>query len=180
MRDLQQNSWPKERAGADWAVRPRPGHPLVAGALCLALAVGAWYGLLWGFKQTSEVGVSAPGRVAPAQHADTQPPPATRQVALGPRTPPSSPPRLSAAPRAPVAPRASPEPSVSKISRDSTPQPKLSPFRRSHPWAAPSGGQHYYPSSCPATLYLPDLVFFRSEAEARAAGFTPSRLPGCK
>jgi hypothetical protein len=56
----------------------------------------------------------------------------------------------------------------------------LSPFRRSHPWAAPAGGQYYYPSSCPATLRLPDLVFFRSEAEARDRGFVPSQLPGCE
>jgi hypothetical protein len=173
MRDLQQNSWPGERAGAGWAVRLRPGHPLVAGALCLALAVGAWYGLLWGFRQTPELGASAPGRIAPAQEADTQPPPETRRVVLGRRTPPSL-------PRVPAAPRGSSKPSVSKILSDSAPQPKVSPFRRSHPWAASSGGQHYYPSSCPATLRLPDLVFFRSEAEARAGGFTPSRLSGCE
>ena len=174
MRNLQQSSWPDERAGAGWAVRPRPSHPLVAGALCLALAVGAWYGLLWGFKQTPEGGASAPGRVAPVQEADPQPTPETRPAVLGRRTPPAS------LPRVPATPRGSPKPSVSKMLSDSAPQPKVSSFRRSHPWAASSGGRHYYPSSCPATLRLPDLVFFRSEAEARAAGLTPSRLPGCE
>jgi hypothetical protein len=56
---------------------------------------------------------------------------------------------------------------------------KVSPFRRSHPWAAPSGGRYYYRSSCPEALRLEDLQFFRTEREARAAGFKHSATPGC-
>lgn len=59
------------------------------------------------------------------------------------------------------------------------PAPKVSPFRRSHPWAAPSGGRYYYGSDCREALALPDLVFFRTEREARAAGFVPARQPRC-
>jgi hypothetical protein len=196
MPDLQPNSWPGERSGAGGPVRPRPAHPLMAGALCVALAVGAWHGLLWGLKRTAEVGASAAGSVAPAKVTDTQPTSDTRRVVLGPRPSPSPPPpRVSAAPRssppeprpsplAPLpgvsaAPRGSPEP-LSKIVSDSAREPMLSPFRRAHPWAAPAGGRYYYPSSCPATLRFSDLMFFRSEAEARASGFISSRLPQCE
>ena len=56
---------------------------------------------------------------------------------------------------------------------------KISPFRRSHPWAAPSGGRYYYRSSCPEALSLEDLRFFRTEREARAAGLKHSPTPGC-
>jgi hypothetical protein len=64
-------------------------------------------------------------------------------------------------------------------SADSLPAPKVSPFRRSHPWAAPSGGRYYYPSDCREALALPDLLFFRTEREARAAGYVPARRPEC-
>jgi hypothetical protein len=64
-------------------------------------------------------------------------------------------------------------------SPDSLPAPKVSPFRRSHPWAAPSGGRYYYPSDCREALALPDLLFFRTEREARVAGFVPARRPEC-
>jgi hypothetical protein len=56
---------------------------------------------------------------------------------------------------------------------------KISPFRRSHPWAAPSSGRYYYRSSCPEALSLEDLRFFRTEREARAAGLKHSPAPGC-
>jgi hypothetical protein len=229
MTDLQQHSWPAAHAGARWPTQPGPRHPLAAGALCIALAVGTWYGLLWRFGQTEEVGATVPPGVAPAKAVDTQPRRETGRVVLAPRTAPSPSP-------VPAAPRGSPPPSMSKVLsawasrilgasapkastdsalkgsrdsaskplstsaarapsgsapktstdsaskavRDSAPRPKLSPFRRSHPWAAPAGGQYYYPSSCPATLRLPDLVFFRSEAEARDSGFIPSQLHGCE
>jgi len=65
---------------------------------------------------------------------------------------------------------------------DAQPPPaalKISPFRRSHPWAAPSGGRYYYRSSCPEALSLEDLRFFRTEREARAAGLKHSPTPGC-
>ena len=213
MTDLQQRSWPAAHADARWPAQPGPRHPLAAGALCILLAVGAWYGLLWRFGRTEELGATVPPGVAPARAADTQPRRETGQVALAPRTAPSPSPAPTAphgildtsaskalstsAARAPsgLAPKASSDSasealstsapkssssSVSKPVRDPAPRPRLSPFRRSHPWAAPAGGRYYYPSSCPATLRLPDLVFFKSEAEARDSGFEPSQLPGCE
>ncbi|HET6579380.1 MAG TPA: hypothetical protein VFG66_13735 [Gemmatimonadales bacterium] len=62
---------------------------------------------------------------------------------------------------------------------DSPSAPNVSPFRRAHPWAAPPGGRYYYRSDCRAVLARPDLVFFRTEREARAAGFVPARRPEC-
>lgn len=214
MRDLQPNYWLAEQAGARWLVQSRPRHPFAAGALCVALAVGAWYGLLSRFGQTTEVGATVPGHGVPAQAADTQPRRETRQVDIPPRTPSASPPSAQTAPRgssktsmpkvlsdrasrilsasAPqasgdsepkalsaLAPKASSD-STFKASSDSAPRSKLSPFRRSHPWAASSGGRYYYPSSCPSTLLLPDLVFFRSETEARKRGFISSGRPACE
>ena len=61
----------------------------------------------------------------------------------------------------------------------SAPQPLISPYRRSHPWAAPPGGRVYYRSSCGAALEFTDMLFFTSEHEARASGFVPTRIPGC-
>jgi|SRR6185503_10456452 len=207
MRDLQPDSWPDERAGTGWPGRASSGHPIVAGVLCLAIAVGTWHGLLWALKRTAEVGGSVPAPVAPVRRADPQVRPDTHRVVLKPRTPPPLPgvaaaphspprpprssvlsgstPRSSPTPATPgtgsdSAPRGSGEPSPSESLSDSPPRSKLSPFRRSHPWAAPAGGRYYYPSSCPATLRLPDLEFFKSEAEALARGFRPSRLPGCE
>jgi serine/threonine protein kinase len=62
---------------------------------------------------------------------------------------------------------------------DSAPQPLISPYRRSHPWAAPPGGRVYYRSSCGVALEFTDMLFFTSEHEARASGFVPTRVPGC-
>jgi hypothetical protein len=222
MGDLQQNSWPAKGTGARWPTQAWPRHPLAAGALCVALAVGAWYGLLWRFGRTEEVGATVPRGIASAKAADTQPRPEARRVVLAPRIPSSLPSSV------PVVPRGSPKPSMSKVLSDqaskilgasaprassdsarrassgsaskalstsaprassgsaskaltdSAPRAKLSPFRRAHPWAAPAGGRYYYPSSCPATLQLPDLVFFRSEGEARDSGFESSGRPACE
>jgi hypothetical protein len=221
MRAVQQHSWPVERTGARWPIQSRPRHPLAAGALCVALAVGAWYGLLWRFGQAGEVGASVPQGVAAAKAADTQPRRETRRVVLAPRAPSSPSPTPAAPPGSPKrsmsnvlsdsaskilgasaskarsdsalkassdsgskalsisAPKASGG-SASKALSDSAPRARVSPFRRSHPWAAPAGGRYYYPSSCPATLERPELVFFRSEAEARDSGFIPSGLPACE
>jgi hypothetical protein len=196
MRDPQPNSWLAGRAGAGWPARPGSGHPFVAGALCLALAVSAWHGLLWGIKRTAEVGAPAPGSVATAKDADTPRMPDTRRVVLGPRPSPAPPlPGAPGAPRSSPGPRTSPPPPLPRVSAtplsppkppvpktvsDSAAKSELSPFRRTHPWAAPAGGRYYYPSGCPATLRLPDVIFFRSEAEARASGFISSRLPQCE
>jgi len=62
---------------------------------------------------------------------------------------------------------------------ETVPAPKISPFRRAHPWAAPLNGRYYYPSSCPTVLDMPDLVFYRSERAARAAGLERGTAPGC-
>jgi hypothetical protein len=62
---------------------------------------------------------------------------------------------------------------------ESVATPKVSPFRRAHPWAAPSGSRYYYRSDCREVLTLPDLLFFRTEREARAAGFVPASRPRC-
>jgi serine/threonine protein kinase len=62
---------------------------------------------------------------------------------------------------------------------DSGAGPFISPFRRSHPWAAHPGGRTYFPSSCPLALASSDLVYFANEREARATGRTRSTAPGC-
>ena len=66
-----------------------------------------------------------------------------------------------------------------RLPADSGSGPELSPFRRSHPWVAIPGEQFYYHSHCPVPLESRDLLYFRSEDEARASGFVPNRLPGC-
>jgi serine/threonine protein kinase len=62
---------------------------------------------------------------------------------------------------------------------DSGAGPFISPFRRSHPWAAHPDGRTYFPSSCPLALASTDLVYFANEREARATGRTRSTAPGC-
>ena len=56
----------------------------------------------------------------------------------------------------------------------------ISPFRRTHPWAAVPGQRYYFPSNCPSTLRLRDLVFFRTEEQARADGFQRSPSVECQ
>lgn len=63
--------------------------------------------------------------------------------------------------------------------RDSAPGPRISPFRRSHPWVAVAGERFYYRSTCPVALQSRDLLYFRSQEEARASGFVPGRATGC-
>jgi hypothetical protein len=58
-------------------------------------------------------------------------------------------------------------------------EPRLSPFLRTHRWAAVPGARYYYPSSC-ATLKFTDLVYFRTQAKARAAGFVPAPGLDCQ
>jgi serine/threonine protein kinase len=64
-------------------------------------------------------------------------------------------------------------------SSDSSRQPRLSPFRRAHPWAAVPGERFYFRSSCEVALQSSELQYFKSEKEARAKGFEPSTVPGC-
>jgi len=63
--------------------------------------------------------------------------------------------------------------------RAQEPTAALSPFRRSHPWAAEPRGRVYFSSSCPKALRATDLLYFRTEAEARATGRTRSPDPSC-
>ncbi|HET9039719.1 MAG TPA: protein kinase [Gemmatimonadales bacterium] len=65
------------------------------------------------------------------------------------------------------------------IRGDSSSPVAISPFRRAHPWAALPGGRFYFPSSCPLALRSHELLYFASEAEARATGRTRSTQPGC-
>jgi len=55
----------------------------------------------------------------------------------------------------------------------------MSPFRRSHPWAAYPEGKFYYRTGCPETLEFDDLVYFGSEKEAQAAGYLPAHGSRC-
>jgi serine/threonine protein kinase len=64
--------------------------------------------------------------------------------------------------------------------RESASEPRISPFLRAHPWAAVPGKRFYYRSSCPVALQSPDLLYFKSEEEARRAGFVPSDNPDCR
>jgi serine/threonine protein kinase len=64
-------------------------------------------------------------------------------------------------------------------SDESVRPPQLSPFRRSHPWAAVAGQRFYFRSSCEVALRSPELLYFKSADQARAAGYVPSPVPGC-
>jgi len=70
-------------------------------------------------------------------------------------------------------------PSPTTEARDTGGGPYISPFRRSHPWAAHPTGRTYFPSSCPLALASSELVYFTSEKEARATGRSRSTAPGC-
>ena len=83
--------------------------------------------------------------------------------------------RLSSNPISPK--KAKPPDSV--VRSDSAPQPKLSSFRRLHPWAAVPGKRFYFRSSCQVALQATDLLYFKTEEEARARGLVPSRIAGC-
>ncbi len=62
---------------------------------------------------------------------------------------------------------------------DSARGPYISPFRRAHPWAAHPIGGTYFPSSCPLALASSELIYFKTEQEARATGRSRSTAPGC-
>ena len=85
--------------------------------------------------------------------------------------------RDSVAARIPVA--SGPRLPDSTASRDSLPGLRISPFRRSHPWVAVAGERYYYRSNCPVALESRDLLYFKSEQEARARGFIRSQITGC-
>src|SRR5689334_17688680 len=165
-------------------VRPPPRlrrpRPMVVGALAasvIVLAAGVWLG--WtrihekSVEARSEVGTRTLDPVP-----ESQPPPAAsaprrsaNSIAAGPR-------------RQPIAPdvrggESSTAPARGTATPAQDPSAALSPFRRSHPWAAEPRGRVYFRSSCPQALRATDLLYFRTEAEARATGRTPSPDPRC-
>jgi serine/threonine protein kinase len=163
--------------------------PLAAAAAALvALTVGLW--LLWGtqrpmlgaltrlrFQESGAVARVAPDSApAPSVRPPASAPPASPRPSVDSRS-------VSHIRRAPVPARAPADsalrPAQSAASPDSAPGPKISPFRRSHPWVAVAGERFYYRSSCPNAFESRDLLFFRTEREARASGFIPSQAAGC-
>jgi D-alanyl-D-alanine dipeptidase len=170
---------PKEAA----RVLPKPAKALgtralvigAAAAVLVAVTSGVWLlrgeqrppagALTRALQESGSVAVVEPDSMSASarRSADSQP------VAPGQRN--------SAAARIPA--RSVLRQPVSRARRDSTPEPKISPFRRSHPWVAVPGERFYYPSSCPTTLQSRELLYFTSEEEARASGFVPNRVPGC-
>ena len=167
------------RAGNTWTRRP-----LMRGAAAVSLAATLGLGV-WVARHRPIASGPTPisleaGEAAGVDRDSAVSAPATIQVAPSPPPPPPVRARdtSSAARPAPAA-AAAPAPPPVAIVEDSLNGPKVSPFRQSHPWAAAPGGRYYYRSSCPEALRLPDLVFFKSESEARENGFVPTPIPGC-
>jgi hypothetical protein len=149
-----------------WPRRDRFRRARLAGTIGVSLlAAGIWLG--WsrhradgaGARSEQEVGMRAPKgvRTAPARSA---PPGRALQEPREPQAPP--PPVPEVVPETAAAPKAA-----------------LSPFRRSHPWAAHPDGRFYFPSSCPLALDSPELLYFKTEQEARATGRSKSTEAGC-
>jgi zinc D-Ala-D-Ala dipeptidase len=171
---------PQEADGVVPKRAKAPGtHVLVFGGVAAALvAVAAGLWLLWGtqrptggpltrarFQESGSVAVVEPDSMAASarRSADSGPVASGQHNSAATRIPARSVLRLP----------------VSRARRDSAPEPKISPFRQSHPWVAVTGERFYYPSSCPTALQSRDLLYFTSEEEARASGFVPNRVPGC-
>ena len=124
---------------------------------------------------------SAPGRISTRAANGRSPPPLHRAPAAVERSPDSTARPIKTSARAgsdPITPKMD-KPPASGVRSDSAPPPKLSSFRRSHPWAAVPGKRFYFRSSCRVALQSTDLLYFKSEDEARASGFVPTRVPGC-
>jgi hypothetical protein len=177
---------PKEEASVGFLVpeparaRGRNAVPVAAAAAALvAVSAGLW--LLWGSQPPAVGGVTRPR---------SQESGAVARVESDSKPASSAPARLSTdsdwvgVRRDSQAARVRTDSSHRAPGRDagpdSVPGPRISPFLRSHPWVAVSGQRFYYRSSCPAALESRDLLFFRTEEEARASGFVPSTLPGCR
>lgn len=155
---------------------PRPGwrttpHPILVGVAGVALAFGAWHALLRTLAQptqdesTAEVTISGFEAMSPADSlvpsgvADSGTRPTRDHRGTARSTPAGS--------------------SSAAATENSSAETGMSPFRRSHPWAAVPGQPYYYPSRCSSTLQHPDLLFFRTQAEAQAGGFVPASDSGC-
>jgi serine/threonine protein kinase len=192
-----------ERATAV-ATRPNASRPnrsganrslIAAGVTLVVIMAGLW--LVWSLRRggvgpPQETATRAAVGVQPGENPETLPPSRksgrTSQVQrdsasarssgrLAKGRPPPMPPGARVGP-APVSPKKD-EVLRSSVRRDSTPQPKLSAFRRLHPWAAIPGKRFYFLSSCPVALDATDLLYFRTEEEARANGFVRIGVPGC-
>jgi serine/threonine protein kinase len=168
--------------------RPLLGRRLLIAAIAALLAPGIWLG--WsrhradgaGDRSEQEVGMRTPERVGTAP---------TRPVPLDAERRARELPTKGSEAARPVQKRGEPRtppPAAEPVETSSTPSSKaavaaseavLSPFRRSHPWAAHTDGRFYFPSSCPLALGSADLVYFTSESEARATGRSRSTEPGC-
>jgi serine/threonine protein kinase len=150
----------------DGQVERRAGrNRLVGVAAAIAVVAGVW--LLWGSRQA---GMRAEAAEAEARRA--VPP---ESVVFGPVESGVS---HAEAPK-PITKTETIASAKTEPANAETEQAEMSPFRRSHPWAAYPQGRFYYPSSCSETLEFDDLVYFATEKEARAAGFLPSRGSRC-
>ncbi len=221
-----------EQTHIPWSRPAVRTHPVLAAVLAVAVAIGAWHGLVSYLRasrgrpaptagpivmhapRASDQAVARPPPPASARgSADTaagiapSPAPAGRPDTARPArgapardivpAPPAAVARNSGPPAAPArrdpaviasagihagasstAPAEAAGTALSSAAPAET--PNRSPFLRSHPWAAVPGQRYYYPSSCPATLRLRDLVFFRSEREARDQGFERSPPTDCQ
>jgi len=153
------------QAGAS-ARQPRHSRRRLAIQVASAALVAAGVWFAWTRAEDSTEARNEVGARAPEAVADSQPPLDTV--------------RPPAAASRPTARRGSVavSPTAPSPSRDDS-SAVVSPFRRSHPWAAQPDGRVYFPSGCPAALRATDLIYFRSEAEARASGRTRSGDPHC-
>jgi serine/threonine protein kinase len=159
---------------------------LAAGIATLLVAASLWFG----WDRIRPTLADLPSRLKPR-------PGAVKPVAVTPPRSPSADTRVAperrkpevengAVSRSKVADTAStPADSAPEVSSgtsergDTIRGPYISPFRRSHPWAAHPNGRSYFPSSCPMALASSELIYFRSEEEARATGRSRSTAPGC-
>ena len=146
-------------------------------AALVAIAAGLWL-LGSGHKPTANVpNRSAAGESGAVPDAAIRPtPPFARRQPPRPRE--SIIRHDSAAARVPTS--SSVRQPDSAAIRDSISRPRISPFSRAHPWAAVPGKKFYYRSTCPVALQSRDLIYFQTEAEARAAGFKPTETPECR
>jgi hypothetical protein len=148
-------------------ISSRPRHALlrrprlVAAIGAALLAAGTWLG--WSCHRADGAGARSEHEVGTRREPRSPPPPVPRMVPG--TTPAAEPVETDSSPSSKAAAAAS--------------KAALSPFRRSHPWAAHPEGRFYFPSSCPLALQSPDLLYFKTESEARATGRSRSTEPGC-